>query len=303
MLGGSLRTFALTAPASSPAAGAKREEETHRGSCSREAGLLAGASGSTISPLPLSDGTNNPTSAMLQLLRRPPRCCPDAHSRPRRDRGSGQIARGVVDPEAPVAGAWGAAEPAMAARTEIATNCFLFRSEKNRLVCAAGSAHQLVAPSRINLLPGAPRPPTGLLPTSPRSLLSRVDLGQQQRPRSPAGPGLPRGEAMATHGDTCAGRSCPRRGETGAAAPGVSGAMPRCAARQAEPPAWPFAPSQGPWAAPCPAAPSTHQPQPSPNQNKIQARSSYSETAALAALGIAITPCSRKPQEQRGITV
>lgn len=67
--------------------------------------------------------------------------------------GSSRIARGVSHPEAPGAGARRATEPAMAARTAIAANCFLFRSEKNHSVCAV-RARGLVAPSLVSLLPG-----------------------------------------------------------------------------------------------------------------------------------------------------
>lgn len=59
---------------------------------------------------------------------------------------SSRITQVVVHPKVPGAGARRAAEPEMAARTETTANCFLFRSEKNRLVCAMRAWYTRAAP-------------------------------------------------------------------------------------------------------------------------------------------------------------
>jgi len=263
---------------------------------------------------------------MLQLLRRRPQCCPDARAHPRGGQGSG---RGQQDRPGGRAARSRGPESRRASDGCEDSNCrkllpVPFREKPLGARCeslAQGAcARGLIAPSLVRLLPGAARPRTGLLLTSPLPLLSWVDPGQQQRPQSPADLRLPRGEVIAKHRDACAGRRPLRRWGTDASAPRASGVTPAlpspCAVRPAEPPGTaralvfrrshsllPNEPRGLTSARSSSHCPSTRQPQPSPNQNKIRSHSSYSETAALAALRIAITPCSRKPQEQRGIKV
>lgn len=117
------------APASSPAAGAKRGAETHRGSRSRAAGWLTGACGSTVSPLPLSGGMNKPSSPIPQLLRQRPRCCHDARKALGR---SSRITQGGRAPQSTrFRGHGELLRAVLAARTAIAAKSFLFRSEKS----------------------------------------------------------------------------------------------------------------------------------------------------------------------------
>lgn len=88
VLGSSEADPAALAPC--PAAGAEREAEPQRGSSGHEGGLLTGAAGSALSPLPLSWGTNKPGSPMLQLPPHSPRA---ARSHPHWALGSGRVQR------------------------------------------------------------------------------------------------------------------------------------------------------------------------------------------------------------------
>lgn len=266
---------------------------------------------------------------MLQFLRRQPWHSPAALSSPRRGRGSSRVQQPPLGGRTPQTSRRRGPESCRTGDGHDDSDCRkqlpVPFGEKPLCVhreslALRGCAHGLVAPSLVSRLPGAAGPSAGLPQMHP------LWRGGSGRPRSPAGLGLRQDEVIAKKQSTemtapaeflCAGEGQTHR-HSGSKARGARGEVLVLAAcgpsGRAPSTAWaqifgaaacsvPPSPGGHRAHAPHPTAPSTRQPQPSPNQNKIRSHSNYSETAALAALGIAIIQCSRKPPEQRGIKV
>lgn len=188
-----------TAPAPRPAAGAEREAEPQRGSSGHEGGLLTGAAGSALSPLPLSWGTNKPGSPMLQL---PPQSPAAARCHPHGALGFGRARQSHQEgcgPRGSHAGGLRALKPRWLPGSAIAVtaSCSLRRKPavcaRERCVpCPAlGSSHH-----------GSSASYTRLLRTSPCSLLSRFDLWSNRDPQAQQAC-LRQGEVMAQHRNAC----------------------------------------------------------------------------------------------------
>lgn len=143
-------------------------------------------------------------------------------------------------------------EATMAARSSYCCNSFLFPSEKTRCVCPESAARPAQPVGSLHY--GSFASYTGLLLTSPWSLLSWFDLWSNRDPKAQQGC-LRQGEVMAHHRNACTDHIHLYRRETKTSAPRGVPALPS-ASRQSP---WhgpgsgllaqPFPPSQqAPWA-------------------------------------------------------